>query len=109
MVLLIGAGATSMHGDYTPHWAVQIRGGSDAADRLAAKHGFINMGLVRERCAIYSRVNVRDANFCIQIANLEHVYDFKLANDLGDKREPMSDKTLALSHEPEVSYLSMPA
>ncbi|KAL5482147.1 hypothetical protein EMCRGX_G022436 [Ephydatia muelleri] len=73
-----------MHGNYTPHWAVQIRGGRDVADRLATKHGFMNMGL---------------------IANLENVYDFKLSDDVGDKREPMSEKTLALSQEPEVGFV----
>ena len=45
-VLLMSAEATNMHGNYTPHWAVQIRGGRDVADRLASKHGFMNMGLV---------------------------------------------------------------
>lgn len=45
-VLLMSAEATDMHGNYTPHWAVQIRGGRDVADRLATKHGFMNMGLV---------------------------------------------------------------
>lgn len=45
-VLLTSAEASNMHGNYTPHWAVQIRGGPDVANRLAAKHGFFNMGLV---------------------------------------------------------------
>lgn len=30
----------------TNSWAVQVRGGSEVADRLAEKHGFKNMGQV---------------------------------------------------------------
>ncbi|KAL0271693.1 UNVERIFIED_CONTAM: hypothetical protein PYX00_008706 [Menopon gallinae] len=29
---------------YTPQWAVHIEGGQEVADRIAAKHGFVNLG-----------------------------------------------------------------
>lgn len=32
---------------FTNSWAVQINGGHDLADRIAASHGFINKGQVR--------------------------------------------------------------
>lgn len=32
---------------YTPQWAVHIEGGQEVADRIAAKHGFVNLGKVR--------------------------------------------------------------
>lgn len=31
---------------YTPQWAVHIVGGKEVADRIAAKHGFNNLGEV---------------------------------------------------------------
>ena len=34
---------------YTNSWAVQIDGDSEMADAIAASHGFINIGQVRER------------------------------------------------------------
>ncbi len=34
---------------YTNSWAVQIDGDSEMADAIAASHGFINKGQVRER------------------------------------------------------------
>lgn len=33
-------------GVFTNSWAVEVTGGSEAADQLAAKHGFINHGSV---------------------------------------------------------------
>lgn len=37
------------HGDkkFTNRWAVEVLGGSAAADTLAKKYGFINMGQVK--------------------------------------------------------------
>ena len=32
---------------YSNDWAVEVNGGATEADRLAAKHGFVNMGQVR--------------------------------------------------------------
>ncbi len=31
---------------YTNSWAVAVEGGAEAADQLAAKYGFTNLGLV---------------------------------------------------------------
>lgn len=31
---------------YTPQWAVHIEGGEEVANRIAAKHGFVNLGKV---------------------------------------------------------------
>ncbi len=31
---------------YTNSWAVAVEGGAEAADQLAAKHGFTNLGMV---------------------------------------------------------------
>lgn len=31
---------------YSSSWAVEVRGGSTAADALAHKHGFVNLGQV---------------------------------------------------------------
>ena len=33
---------------YSNDWAVEVSGGVEMADQLAAKHGFINMGQVKE-------------------------------------------------------------
>ena len=34
------------YSEYTRNWAVEIRGGREAADKLAKEHGFTNMGEV---------------------------------------------------------------
>ena len=34
------------YSQYTRNWAVEIRGGREAADKLAKEHGFTNMGEV---------------------------------------------------------------
>ena len=47
-VLLCVAGVSHGAGSMTNSWAVQITsGGKEAADALASKYGFINLGLVR--------------------------------------------------------------
>ena len=38
--------------EYSNRWSVQIDGGTDAEDRLAPKHGFVNQGKVRVICRI---------------------------------------------------------
>lgn len=45
LVLSLLLSIVSAH--YTPQWAVHIPGGTDVADRIAAKHGFVNRGKVR--------------------------------------------------------------
>ena len=36
---------------YTNSWAVEVRGGTEAADQLAQSHGFLNLGQVSRRFA----------------------------------------------------------
>ena len=34
---------------YSNDWAIEIYGGSEMADRIARKFGFVNLGLVKEK------------------------------------------------------------
>ena len=48
-ILLCVASISHGAGSMTNSWAVQVRsGGKEAADALASKYGFINLGLVSE-------------------------------------------------------------
>ena len=47
LVLYLGFGSTPCTARvYTNHWALRIAGGPDAADRIAEKYGYRNMGQV---------------------------------------------------------------
>jgi len=46
VILVLSAVFSSVSGHYTSQWAVHIPGGSERADHIAAKHGFINRGKV---------------------------------------------------------------
>ena len=37
------------YGEYANSWAVEVSGGEEKANALAAKHGFVNSGTVRRR------------------------------------------------------------
>ena len=45
----------SMPGEprYTSSWAVEIHGGAAVADLLAGKHGFLNLGKVKEPVTVF--------------------------------------------------------
>lgn len=47
LVLCSSAVASGRRDRYTNHWAVQILGGPDQADAVAAKYGYRNLGQVR--------------------------------------------------------------
>ena len=56
MVLVLSAGGV-VGASMTNSWAVQVTGGGDdAADALAIKHGFINLGQVSLSLASYSHI-----------------------------------------------------
>lgn len=58
LVLLVsGLGPVRTEKVYTNTWAVHIPGGQEEAERIAAKHGFINYGHVSLKiCFIFLRL-----------------------------------------------------
>ena len=46
ILLVIGTVITATENKYTNEWVIKLEGGNEAADQLALKHGFINLGQV---------------------------------------------------------------
>ncbi|XP_034048082.1 proprotein convertase subtilisin/kexin type 5 [Thalassophryne amazonica] len=85
LVLWTGAFLQLGHAEmYTQYWAVRVRGGREAADRVAEKYGFTNMG---------------------QIGELKNYYSFRHHHTV--KRSPVPNKEVAVSvsKETEVDWL----
>uniref|UniRef100_A0A8C5FU44 P/Homo B domain-containing protein n=1 Tax=Gadus morhua TaxID=8049 RepID=A0A8C5FU44_GADMO len=54
LVLYLGFGSTPCTARvYTNHWALRIAGGPDAADRIAEKYGYRNMGQIGDLTDLY--------------------------------------------------------
>ena len=73
-VVCVSCGAATM----TNSWAVQVTsGGREAADALASKYGFVNLGLVSRHQA---KCMIRSSHHChafkMQVGNLKDMYHF---------------------------------
>ena len=102
----MGARQTVQTVHYANTWAVEVRGGAEAADALALKHGLINRGKVQHSLRATKFSLLLSLLFLFKIGNLQHYYLFMHGEEARAVTKDLSDlmatKTAALKEEESV-------